>query len=104
MKYSLLIFFALLTVGVTAQEQTRLFGQAPDFAGENIKLYRYTNRITNEEEQIGVIAMDADGSFETTISLEETSYMFMRIGVYEAFIFLEPGREYHLLFPERQDK
>lgn len=104
MKYSLLIFFALLTVGVTGQEQTRLYGQAPDFAGEDIKLYRYTNRITNEEEQIGVIGMDADGSFETTLSLKETSYIFMRIGVYEAFIFLEPGRGYHLLFPERQDK
>jgi peroxiredoxin len=76
-----------------------LYGTAKDYAGSELIFYRYLDRITFMKEEIFRLQIDTAGDFRTEIDVEEVIYVFGEFGVYHAYFYLEPDKDYELLIP-----
>ena len=101
-KFLLLIFF-LLPFSILAQTVV-LRGSVPEYKGEKFTFLSFSDQITYIEKEFCDCLVDENGEFSCSFETDKTQYIFLRIGVYEAFVFVESGKEYDLLFPEREDK
>lgn len=98
--------FALLvlsSVRVNGNEAT-VFGNAPDYKGNELIFYTYTDYITNTENEVGRCIVDKDGNFKATLKILETSYVFSHLGIYKIYFFAEPDRNYELVLPAKEEK
>jgi len=84
--------------------QVELKGTIPDYAGQKLEFLTYSDQITFTEKLLCTATVDSSGRFECSFETSETIYMFLYLGIYEAFIFTEPDKEYVLLFPEKTEK
>lgn len=80
-------------------EEVRIFGYAKDYAGLHIEVESYVDFITHRKQLVTVIHVDDEGHFDCHFDLEQTTYAFLEIGAYKAYIFLEPGKQYEAIFP-----
>ncbi len=101
LKTLLLFFVVALSLQVIAQspQSVILTGKAPDYRDYEIQLYRYADAISKTKEFVSSISIDAEGNFHSTAKLSTTTYCFADFDAYRAFIYLEPGKEYELVFP-----
>ncbi|OFX85712.1 MAG: hypothetical protein A2W99_05955 [Bacteroidetes bacterium GWF2_33_16] len=97
-SYFLLISFTSLAGRVVFK------GDIPDYAGHKLEFLTYSDQITFTERLLCSAIVDSTGKFDCSFETDETIYVFAHLGVYEAFIFVEPDKEYILLFPEKKDK
>ena len=101
--YILFLLMAITGTTVSA-ENTRLSGKAPSYAGQEITFYSYSNMISFREELLGSCTVNDSGEFEAAIDLEETRLVFINLGIYNCFLYAEPGYAYELKLPERREK
>jgi thiol-disulfide isomerase/thioredoxin len=97
-----LIFSATFTLSFS--RDVILHGNAPSYAGCEILFNRYTDWITNGEEEIGRCRVDTTGNFSVSMDLEQITFVFSHLGIYKAFLYAEPGKTYEIILPEREDK
>ncbi len=102
LKHLLLILF--IFPQTLFSQNVILKGNVPEYAGEKFTFSTYSDYITFTEEELCTTVVDDNGNFTCSFITEETKYIFIKLGVYEAFVFVEPNREYELLLPERKDK
>ncbi len=102
LKHLLLILFVLPQT--LFSQNIILKGNVPEYAGVKFTFYTYSDFITFTEEELCTSVVEANGGFECSFSTEKIEYVFIKLGVYEAFIFAEPNKQYELLLPERKDK
>jgi hypothetical protein len=79
-------------------------GLAPGYAGTEIVFSRFTDYITNTEKEAGKARVDNDGYFEIEIDISDITYVFSSIGIYKAYLFVEPSLTHEIELPERKDK
>lgn len=98
-----LLFLALtliLTVQLDAQTQaTRLSGVAPEYAGRKIELLTTADPVTGNTATLGIISVLPDGSFETNVLVNRTTFAFALIDRWKTGVYLQPGASYQLVFP-----
>ena len=99
----LLIILFVLPFSLFA-ENVVFKGNIPDYAGEKFTFLCFSNNITFTEEELCTTIVKENGDFLCSFYTDKTKYVFIRLGVYEAYIFAEPGKEYELLFPEKKEK
>lgn len=80
----------------------RLSGKAPDYANNSVRLFRFHDFISEEPVTLSNIQFAADGSFNAEFELTETSFCFASFDGYRAMIYLEPGKNYQVLFPPKR--
>lgn len=85
-------------------KQVRIYGNAPDYAGAKLTFMSFVDQVTYTKDTLASAKVADDGSFQVTFQVEETRYVFLLLGVYEGYFFVEPGRAYPIELPERQDK
>jgi hypothetical protein len=85
-------------------QKTHIHGKVPEYANSNLEFITYIDFISNTETILAKCKVDENGLFSVNIDIDETQYVFLHLGVYEAFVFIEPNHDYELLFPEKQDK
>jgi peroxiredoxin len=102
LKYLLLILFVLPQT--LFSQNVILKGNVPEYAGVKFTFYIYSDFITFNEDELCTTVVETDGGFECSFTADKIQYVFIKLGVYEAFIFAEPNKEYELLLPERKDK
>ena len=100
---NLLFIYLLLPFTILAQDIV-LWGNVPEYAGQKFAFFTFSDQITYTEKELCNCVVEENGDFSCSFKTDQTQYIFLRIGVYEAFVFVEPGKEYELLFPERKDK
>jgi len=100
---SLLVFITLGVTGVLAQ-QALVYGTAADYAGTELVFYTYSDYITLTEVEIGRCRVKANGNFEGSVKVLETTYVFSHLGIYRIYFFAEPGKRYQLVLPAREEK
>lgn len=93
----------LLSTGAKGQE-ARIYGTAPQYSGDEIVFYTYSDYITLTDNEIGQCKVNPDGSFSAAIKILETSYVFAYLGVYRIYFFAEPDKEYELVLPPKEPK
>jgi|GEM_PF-921068 len=94
-----LIFF-----GFTARTATvKITGKAPEYAQNSIELNRFHDFISEEKIKLGVIRFSATGEFSLQFELQETCFCFAEFDGYHGIIYLEPGKNYELIFPPKRN-
>jgi hypothetical protein len=104
-RHCILILLAISFSGSALLAQVSvLTGSDPDYAGTDLVFYQYSDLITYTEVQVARCAVQPNGHFECRLDIDETSYVFIELGIYKGYLFIEPGSKYRILLPPREDK
>jgi thiol-disulfide isomerase/thioredoxin len=106
MRFAQFIFASILcflSFSLFSQEAI-VYGNAPDYKGEEIVFYNYSDFITSTETVVGRLKVDENGNFNGSIKILETTYVFSYLGIYKIYFFAEPTKKYQLVLPPREDK
>ena len=93
----------LLSLVATAQTAT-ISGASEEYANQTISVYQYSDYFTKNEELIGSFRTDAMGNYTYTFNCSNTREIYMYLGIYKAFLFVSPNKEYEIAMPPRQEK
>lgn len=100
---SFLVVLCLLIAAGSIAAPVKIFGKAPQYAQNTIDLYSLHDFITEEKIKLGTIRFDAQGSFELSTDLGQTTMCYADFDGYQGMIYLEPGKNYELLFPPKRN-
>lgn len=103
-KLGVFLFSFFLFCQISFSQNVRLSGRAADYAGKQLTFYTFSDQITYTEKELCACTVNDDGEFSCLFSTNQTAYIFIHLGVYEAFLFVEPGRNYEIILPEKKDK
>ncbi len=106
--YGIIVCIVIFANGVSGSESISLVtlsGRAPGYAGEEIVFYTYTDRITYTEKELVTLTIDDNEEFSASFeSSDEVTYMYSRKGRYYIYMFAEPGNDYEIVLPPRNNK
>jgi peroxiredoxin len=103
LKSKLLLLLFVLPLSILAQKVI-LKGDVPEYSGKTLTFITFSDQVTYTEKELCSSVVGQDGYFSCSFEVNVPTYIFIHLGVYEAFLFVEPGKEYDLLFPERKEK
>jgi peroxiredoxin len=81
-----------------------LKGNIKEVKNEEITFFTYDDHVTYTEKKLCSTPVDENGNFSCAFEINKTTYVFLHLGIYEAYLFVEPGKTYDLLFPEIEQK
>lgn len=95
-----LIVIAFLFAGLSTFSQSVLKGYAPEFIGQNVKLYTYQDYLTLSKILIGEGTVSAeDSTFSIEFDTKTTIQAVVEIDRNEAELYLAPETNYEIYFP-----
>lgn len=94
------LLFLLLSLNA---RQTTFSGHAPDYAGSVLAFMQSADWFTGWENATGTCTVGEDGNFTFTTDLETTVQVILPLGPYRGYFFAEPGKEYHLVLPGKEE-
>ena len=94
----------LLSGTVCIAQETTIYGKLPDYAGYEFVFETYDDYISHESTVLGKCTVQADGNFKASFKLKQSKTAFVKAGIYQGFIILEPGKSYNILLPEKTEK
>lgn len=103
-RFSTILLFSLLFSSNALLAQVKLFGNAPSYKGEELIFYSFSDMITQTEEELARCKVAADGKFSCELKIDETTYIFSHLGIYRAYMFVEPGQDYKIVLPPFEPK
>ena len=104
MKRSLFILiFAILSLNVSAKV-SKISGNAPSYAGSKLELRHYVDQISSPERVLSYAEVDKNGDFSFLVDISTTMQLFIPGEVYRGFLFVEPGREYQIRLPQKEER
>jgi len=103
MRTFLLLFLSLSSISVSFAENIRIFGSNTSYAGSKIEIKYHTNVFTYSEKKIAEFNVQADGSFSINLDFKEVKLIFMPLGIYKGYLYVEPGKEYEIKLPPRKE-
>jgi len=96
--------FCFIVVNYAVSQNVVLRGNASEYVGAKLSFLTFADQITYTEKELCSCQVNENGDFSCSLNVNETTYVFLHLGIYEAFIFVEPGKEYQILLPEKQEK
>lgn len=103
-KLRLFSIFLLILASHLCYGIVLIRGNAPEYTNQKLEFLTFSDQITFTEKVLCSVVVDSLGNFSCTFKTDETLYVFLHLGVYEAFLFAEPSNEYSIILPERKDK
>ncbi len=79
-------------------------GRSPDYASDSITFFSYSNMITFNEKEMASCLVSDSGDFECTLTLDGPRLIFSHLGVYNCFMYAEPGMVYKIRLPQKRQK
>ncbi|MFC2115898.1 peroxiredoxin family protein [Bacteroidota bacterium] len=79
-------------------------GKAGDYSGDTLIFQTYSNMVSFREMEIGKCAVDDSGFFECSIPLKETQHIFAHLGIYNCYLYAQPGMIYNVQLPRKREK
>ncbi len=97
----LLIFICFLFshLSFAQNKTTTIQGKAPEYAGYSIDLYQIIDPFSEEKETVTKIKIEEDGTFTSTLDIQEVTFCEADFDAWHAQVYLEPGKVYNLVFP-----
>lgn len=99
-----LLALTILSVTTFSNAQVELSGNAPTYAGQELIFYKYSDYITQTDEAIAKCTVSKSGHFTCNLKVNETTFIFSQLGIYRAYLFIEPGKKYEIVLPENEPK
>jgi hypothetical protein len=101
---TLLLITLFFTTQTALAQQVTITGSSKSYADDELVFYRYSDLVTMMEEEMGRCKADDQGNFKCQLKISETTYLFSHLGIYRIYLFVEPGKTYSLVLPEKEDK
>lgn len=98
-----LVVLCLFIAVTSIAAPVKIHGKAAQYALNTIVLYTFHDFITEEKIKLGTVQFDAQGSFETTFDLTQITMCYADFDGYQGMVYLEPGKNYELLFPPKRN-
>ncbi|MFA9371185.1 MAG: TlpA family protein disulfide reductase [Labilibaculum antarcticum] len=103
MRTLLLLFLSLISISVSLADNVRIYGTNTSYAGSKIEIKYHADVFTYSEKIVAEFEVQADGSFSINFDLNEVTLVFLPLGVYKGYLYLEPGKEYEIKLPPKKD-
>ncbi len=101
----IIVIYIIVVFGISSSlNASEIFGTAKEYAGSELVFYRYSDRITFTKEEVFRLKIDSIGKFSTKFELEEITYVFGEFGIYHAYFFIEPDKNYEIMLPAFAEK
>jgi peroxiredoxin len=101
----LLIVPVIKGSGTEGPGKVIIHGNAPGHAGEEIVFYSWTDQISFTRAELFRIMIGENEQFSVDIMIDDgPEYIFSHTGIYFLYMYIEPGREYEVILPEKTDK
>ena len=102
MKISSSLFLAILilTSSESVGSPVRITGSGPGYSGAELRIYIYTDPVTDLEYPVKRVNCDESGRFSSEIDIKGSSTILIRSGVFKFILYAEPDSELDLLLPE----
>ncbi len=101
MKSFLMIVAILFVTILFGQKTIHIEGFAPKYVGQRVLLNSISDYLTDIEHTICTAEVKDDSTFSLTFSLEEAQKLNLYVGKNSSFLYVQPGGEYSIYFPER---
>lgn len=98
------ILILTLIANICLASKVVIEGYAPEYAGKELSIYTYKDFITLEEKELVTQRVEWNGDFKISFHIDETMYCFMYLGIFKAYIYLEPGKSYYVKLPPDKPK
>jgi len=102
-KLILIFFIASLTSYVNAQ-QVVIKGNAKSYAGDTLIWSCYDEQVTFKEKVLNKCKVQQNGNFEFKFTISETLLSFIHLNVFKGILYLEPGKDYQIVLPQKVNK
>ena len=89
---------------VLSSDTIRLYGKAPSYANERLTFYTYADYITKDTLRLASTRVEKDGTFKCIFTSTQIRKIFVMLEIYKGYMFVEPGRSYELVLPDKKDK
>ncbi len=99
-KQSIFLLFILLAIRVYGDGNVIISGYFPGAEGETIHLMTYEDMVSKQQLRLASAAIDNNGNFELTASLNESRLLFLRVFNGKNYLHAAPG-ESHLVEYEK---
>ncbi len=96
----ILLFFIKTTFVGASDFQILIEAKFPGAQGQTVRLKEYVDQISYREAEITSAVVDETGAFQLRFSRFEAQYVFFRIDHARMGFFVEPGKNYQLVFDE----
>ncbi len=95
----LLLGFFMFSIVQGQNNPVTIKGNASDYAGYTIELYQLADPFSEVKKRVSSFQINADGSFHSEFQLDETTFCQADFDAWQAEVYLEPGKNYNLVFP-----
>ncbi|MCG8697216.1 MAG: TlpA family protein disulfide reductase [Bacteroidales bacterium] len=85
-------------------QKTIVKGVDSSYAGYHFKLVKLSDGITESKITLAEEIASENGVFSLDFEVKEINKVILHLGIYEAYLFVEPGKEYHVMLPPFQKK
>jgi len=100
---ALLLLVSLSVMG-KPNNLVKITGQAAEYAGDSLHFMTYTDYLTLEEKTIASAKVSPDGTFEVQFPLTETEQVFMHLGTYKLYLYVQANCLYNIMLPPKSEK
>ncbi|MFN8257769.1 MAG: redoxin domain-containing protein [Bacteroidales bacterium] len=104
MKVFIITFFLVVFSFPAKANEVIIKGNAKSYSGLLLTFWCYDDQVTMSEKEIGSARVNEDGSFEFKIQLNETIHAFIHLNVFKGILYLEPGKTYEIILPQKVEK
>lgn len=100
MRYFILLFLVLSGFTLSAQKVV-ISGYAPDYIGQEMKVYRIKDYLSDQTALVSSTTVAEDSTFEMSFFSDEIEKVIIRCENNRSHLYIEPGGKYSVFFPER---
>lgn len=101
MRYLTLFFLIVFGATVNASQKVTIKGFAPSYIGQEMKVYRIKDYLSDKEVMISSATVAKDSTFQLSFFSDEIEKVILRCDNNRSFLYVQPGTVYSILFPER---
>ncbi|HVA98953.1 MAG TPA: redoxin domain-containing protein [Bacteroidia bacterium] len=83
------------------KDNVTISGYAKNYIGKKIGAYGYSDMITFTERELAVTTVNDSGFYQLSLYANHIKYIYLRIGHVKGDMYVEPDRNYHVIFPAR---
>lgn len=104
MKKFIFIIILFCSIYQVSSQSVLIKGNAPDYKGDRIYVYSYTDWITKSEEDLGFFEVDQMGDFSFKVNINETRLVYFSLYAYKGYLYISPNYTYEILLPPKKEK
>jgi thiol-disulfide isomerase/thioredoxin len=98
--FTALVFAFGLRNSAYSQNVT-ISGRDSSYANDELIFYTFTDYISKNEKELGRCKTQNDGRFLCTFAIKETIQAHIYLNIFKGLIYLEPGKNYHIILPPK---